>query len=94
MAEVRPAYHPEPTDHSPFFAMLGRMMRAAGRRAAHADAADLAQLVAIRADLDRAIIDAVRGLRRQQITWATIGEATGTTRQAAIQKWARYIDGD
>jgi len=82
----------EATDNTPYFAMLARMVKAAGRRAAVADAEDLAQLVAIRQDLDYAIIAAVKGLRDAEITWQTIGEATGTTRQAAIQKWARHIE--
>lgn len=71
-----------------YFKMVGRMLRCAGKRAGEADAEDLAALIALRADLDAAIQAAVDGLREDGITWQTIGDATGTTKQAAIQKWA------
>ena len=69
--------------------MLRRMVRDAGRRVGRADPEDLAELVAIRADLDAAIRAAVDGLRAGGFTWASIGEATGTSRQAALMKWSR-----
>jgi len=68
--------------------MVERMIRAAGRRVGRADAEDLGQLVALRFVLEKAIVDAVVELRDDGITWESIGEATGTTRQAAIMKWA------
>jgi hypothetical protein len=72
-----------------FLAAVRRMLRAAGRRVADGDPVDLAELVALRAELDGIIADGVAGLRAQGVTWASIGEATGTSRQAAIQKWNR-----
>jgi hypothetical protein len=65
------------------------MVAAAGRRVSEADAEDLAELISIRNDLDRAIQAAVDGLREDGYTWESIGQATGTTRQAALMKWAR-----
>lgn len=79
------------TENDDYLAMVRRIVRAAGRRASHADPADLAALMAIRADLDDAILDAVRGLRRCGFTWASIGEALGTTRQAAQLRWGSKL---
>lgn len=72
-----------------FLAAVRRMLRAAGRRVADGDPVDLGELVGLRAELDGIIADGVVGLRAQGVTWASIGEATGTSRQAAIQKWNR-----
>jgi hypothetical protein len=80
---------PTVSDQTPYFLMLGRMMRAAGRRVGTADVEDLALLIGVRADLDRAIQAAVDGLRDRGATWQLIGDATGTTKQAAIGKWNR-----
>lgn len=65
-----------------------RLIRACGRRVADGDPDDLARLVALRSELDVAIQTAVTGLRRDW-TWDRIGEATGTTRQAALMKWGQ-----
>jgi hypothetical protein len=65
------------------------MIKAAGKRVGHADAEDLAELIGIRDDLDTAIQTAVDGLRADGYTWAAIGEATGTSGQAATMKWGR-----
>ena len=72
-----------------YVAMLRRMIRAGGRRAAQADPEDLAELVTLRAELDAAIAEAVAGVRAGGRSWAEIGRATGTTKQAAQQRWAR-----
>lgn len=72
-----------------YLAMLRRMVRAAGRRVADADEVDLAQLIAIQAELDTAIATAVEGMRARDLSWAYIASATGTTRQAAFKRWGR-----
>lgn len=46
-----------------YAAMVRRVIRAHGRRVIHADPEDLAELVALRAVVDQAITDAVRGMR-------------------------------
>lgn len=74
-------------DNTDFVHMIRRMLKAAGERVAHDDPAVLAELVALRADLDRAVRVAVGAQRAAGITWASIGEATGTTGQAANMKW-------
>lgn len=80
-----------PVETSDYLLMLSRMLRAGAARVAEADAADLSALVELRKELDRAIVTAVRGLRKSGTTWEEIGRATGTTRQAAVQKWAHLM---
>jgi hypothetical protein len=69
--------------------MVRRVIKAAGKRVSMADPEDLAKLIAIREELDQAIQAAVDGLREDGFTWRTIGEATGTTGQAANMKWGK-----
>lgn len=80
-----------PTAETPdYLAAVRRMVRAAGRRVGESDTVDLAGLLEIRAELDEVIGAAVGELRRAGVTWQSIGEATGTSKQAAIGKWSRY----
>ena len=73
-----------------FGAMVTRMIRAHGRRVANADREDLADLVAMRGLLDDAITAAVTHLRdHHEFSWTAIGDAVGTTRQAAQQRYGR-----
>jgi hypothetical protein len=74
-----------------YLRMLRRMTAAAGRRVSEADAEELAELIAIRDDLDGVIRRAVAGLRADGYTWESIGAATGTSRQAAQQKWGQVV---
>jgi hypothetical protein len=75
-----------------YLAMVERMIRAAGRRVAWADPEDLSELIGLKFVLQEAIDEAVIGLRATGITWGSIGVATGTSRQAAIMKWA-HLEG-
>lgn len=63
------------------------MIRAAGPRVGGEDPEALAVLCALKDTLNEAIYVAVQAQKRSGITWASIGEATGTTREAAFQKW-------
>jgi hypothetical protein len=73
--------------------MVTRMIRAYGRRVANADMEDLTDMVAMRALLDEAITNAVSHLRdHHEFSWAAIGEAVGTSRQAAQQRYGRKDD--
>lgn len=74
-------------DHSEFRAFVVRILRAYSRRVAHADVEDLAELLAVRDAVDEAITRAVAGLREAGRSWGEIAAATGTTRQAAQQRW-------
>jgi hypothetical protein len=80
----RKRYH----DTAEYVDSVGRMIRAAGRRVGGSDPPDLARLINLREELETAVTVAVIGQRAQGITWAWIGQATGTTKQAAILKWA------
>lgn len=71
--------------------MLRRMIAAAGRRVADADEVELGMLIELRHDLDKAIATAVTGQRSRGVSWAYIAAATGTTRQAAQQRWGQKV---
>lgn len=73
----------------PFLAAVRRMIRSAGRRVADADEFELAELLALRAELELAIQTAVDGQLATGRTWADIAVAAGTTRQAAHKRWSR-----
>lgn len=68
--------------------MLRRMIAAAGRRTAQGDEIELHQLLTLHTELDHAIHTAITGQRQLGRSWAYIATATGTTRQAAHQRWA------
>ena len=77
----------------------GRVIRAQGRRIAAGDVEGLTELLALEDELARAVFTAVTGLRGCGYSWAEIAARTGTTRQAAHQRWgtastARAVRGD
>lgn len=75
-----------------FGKMVARMLRSYGRRVANADEVDLAQMLEMRAELDRAIVAAVHGQRTiYKRSWAYIAEGAGITRQAAQQRWGKAV---
>jgi hypothetical protein len=74
-----------------YLGMVGRMIRGAGNRVAQDDADVLADLIALQAAVDAAVLEGVRGLRKSGATWQDIGDACGTTRQAANMRWAKRI---
>lgn len=71
-----------------FLGMVRRMLRAAGRRVADADEYELAELVALRAELEDAISRAVHGQRDAGRSWAAIGAALGIARQSAHERYS------
>ncbi|MEU1809373.1 hypothetical protein [Micromonospora aurantiaca (nom. illeg.)] len=74
-------------ENDAFAAFARRIIRAHGRRVADGDVEALRDLVALSADLDRAITDAVVGLCQFGYSWADIGARLGISRQAAQQRW-------
>ncbi|MGD9950748.1 MAG: hypothetical protein AB7U29_20090 [Desulfobulbus sp.] len=66
---------------------LSRMLRAAGRRVGDADEHELAQLVRLRSEFDKAIKTAVEGQRSSGRSWAHIGKALGLSRQGAFKRY-------
>ena len=76
-------------ENDEYAAFLRRVVRAHGRRIGDGDVEGLAELVALSADIDRAIGEAVGGLRRFGYSWSEIAGRLGVTRQAAQQRWGR-----
>lgn len=74
-------------DHSEFQSFVRRVLRAYSRRVADADPEDLAELLVMRQTVDDAIGSAIAGMRERGVSWAAIATATGTTRQAAQQRY-------
>jgi hypothetical protein len=70
-----------------FCAMMGRMIRAHRKRVAVGSAEDLADLVALRADLDEAINQGAQDLHDTGVSWTEIAAALGVSRQAARQRF-------
>jgi hypothetical protein len=77
-----------------FAAFIRRILRAAGCRVGDGDVEGLADLVALRFELDTAIADAVAGLRSPKwaYSWADIARVLGVTRQAAQQRYGAAIE--
>jgi len=74
-----------------YIAFLRRIVRSTGKRVSAADVEQLQELIEVRRQLDSAIAVAVEGLRASGFTWDEIGNATGTSRQAAHQKWGGHL---
>ena len=70
-----------------YLEMLKRLIRRAGERCAEADEWELAELLALQTTFDEAVQTAVDGMKARGMSWAYIATATGTTRQAAFQRW-------
>ena len=81
-------------DAREYLGFLQRVLRAYGGRVVEGDVDDLAQLITLRSEVDRLIGETVVALRRQPygLTWTQIAAATGTTRQAAQQRYGRASD--
>lgn len=64
-----------------------RMLKAAGEHVGAADEFELAELAAIRDEVDEVIRKAVAQQRRQGKTWQQIGDALGVKRQSAQERY-------
>lgn len=69
--------------------MIARMIGAAGKRAAGMDPDQLARLQHLHRVVDQATAVAVAGQREQGVTWESIGDALGVTKQAALMRWGK-----
>jgi len=76
-------------ENDEFAAFVRRVVGTHGRRVGTGDVEALADLVGLSEHIDRAIGDAVCGLRRFGYSWAEIATRIGVTRQAAQQRWGR-----
>jgi len=80
----------EKVETAEYAAFGRRMLRAWARRVGDGDPDDLAELLETARALDALIREAVTEQRAVYGTsWAAIGRAAGTTRQAAQQRWGR-----
>jgi hypothetical protein len=71
-----------------YAAFIRRIIRAYSRRIAAGDIEAVPDMVRLSNDIDAAIRDAIRELRRKHgYSWADIGLRLGVTRQAAQQRW-------
>jgi len=87
-AASRPAREPQPWDSR----AVKRVIRTEGRRVARVGTeVDLADLAALRAELEAAITDAVVGLRQREATWTALGEAFGVSRSAVVQRYGKLM---
>jgi len=73
----------------PYIRALGRMIRAAGRRAADGDEPELRALVQLRDEVEAAIQAAVQGQAAAGRSWSFIADGLGTTRQGAHKRYGR-----
>jgi hypothetical protein len=71
--------------------MVGRMIDAAGRTAAGYDPDQLARLAGLHDRIDAAMVVAIAGQRAAGVTWSSIGEALGVTKQAVIQLYGPKV---
>lgn len=76
-----------------YLAFARRTIRAAAARVGECDEWELEQLIGLHAEVDDAIATAVLVQRSHGKSWAAIATATGTTRQAAQQRWGRRTAG-
>lgn len=79
-------------DNTEFTGMMRRLMRAHARRVGAADLGALADLNALRVDLDAAVHLAVTELHDQHgYSWADIAGELGVTRAAAWQRYGQQV---
>jgi hypothetical protein len=67
------------------------MLRSAVRRDEF-DLEELAELRAVRLELDRLELEAVAKCRRDGATWQSIADAVGMHQPHAVRKWAAAVD--
>lgn len=67
--------------------MMRRMLVGWQRRLADGDLVDVEELVAFTDEVDEALARVVDSLRERGVSWQEVGDAMGTTRQAAQQRF-------
>jgi hypothetical protein len=74
-------------ENDQYAAFARRILQAYARRVADGDVDALTVMTGLSAEIDRAIGQAVTGLRGSGYSWAEIGSRLRITRQAAQQRW-------
>ena len=82
----------EPVETTEYLAFAKRIVRAAGRRVAHGDEPDLAELAGLVELVDEALVVAVAGMRANGQSWPYIASGLGTTPQAARKRFAERVE--
>jgi ribosomal protein S20 len=76
-----------PVENDEHASFVRRVIRAHARRVAAGDVDALADMTGLATELDKAISQAITGLRAAGYSWAEIAARLGVTRQAAQQRW-------
>ena len=79
-------------ENADYAAMLKRMIRSYIVRVSEGDETDLAEMLEVGKLMDEAVAATVQRMKASQpdISWATVSEATGTTRQAAQMRFSKF----
>lgn len=72
-----------------YAAFCRRIIRSYAKRVGDESEVDLAEMLAVRDEMDRAISTAVAGMRERGHSWAYIALGLGVTRQAAQMRFGR-----
>lgn len=72
-----------------FFQMATRIIKAGGKRVASADGEDLVYLRTLQQEVEKAMDNAVNGLREQGHSWGYIAKCLGVSRQYCQKKWGK-----
>jgi hypothetical protein len=80
-----------PVENAEYGQFVGRVIRAYAARVADMDVEALAGLADIERRVDEALRLAVVNLHAGGYSWTDIGRVLGTTRQAARQRFAKYL---
>lgn len=73
------------------YGAVQRFLRALALRVGDADEFELGELVALRDDLEQAIVEAIGLQLKQGKSWQSIGDSLGMSRQAAFKRYAHKI---
>ena len=79
-------------ENTEYVAFTRRILRGYARRVAAGDVEALRSMTALRADIDDATREAVRGLRVFGYSWSEIASRLGVTRQSAQMRWGDPAD--
>lgn len=74
-----------------YVSFVRRIIRAYSRRVGDADEVDLAAMMSVRLEMDRAVVLAIAGQRERGVSWSTIGAGMGMTKQGAEQWFRRTV---
>lgn len=73
------------------YGAVQRFLKALAVRTGDADEFELGELVALRGDIEQAIVDAIRLQLAQGKSWQSIGDSLSITRQAAFKRYAHLV---